>query len=251
MAFHRNWVSLFEVMPRYLPEAKSWWEDGVFIGMTGLGLATFNAAIIEDEKLVTPQLLAALAETFQPSGLPYSVQIFSQDLHPPAEALLGELGYLRAFSDPLRVRDGPLMAFAPNRTVKIRSVETDEDRYHFGRVLMRAFDLVPSAQDLIDLMLKMEESFHVLAWMYGRAVGAGTLITSGGVAGVYNVATVPSARRQGVAAAVMGALHRRALELGYPGTALASSSMGIPLYDRLGYRPDGFQFAWVPMYDGA
>jgi GNAT superfamily N-acetyltransferase len=86
--------------------------------------------------------------------------------------------------------------------------------------------------------------------MYGRAVGAGTLIASGGVAGVYNVATVPSARRQGVAAAVMGALHEHALELGYPGTALASSSMGIPLYDRLGYRSDGFQFAWVPMFEG-
>jgi GNAT superfamily N-acetyltransferase len=250
MAFHRNWVSLFEVMPRYLPEARSWWEDGVFIGITGLGLATFNAAIIEDEQLITPDRLTALAETFRGSNLPYSVQIFSHDLHPPAEALLGELGYLRAFSDPLRARDGQLVAFAPNRTVKIRHVETDEDRHHFARVLTRAFDLVPSAQELIDLMLKMEEGFHVLAWMYGRAVGAGTLIASGGVAGVYNVATVPSARRQGVAAAVMAALHERALELGYPGTALASSSMGIPLYDRLGYHPDGFQFAWVPMFDG-
>lgn len=249
MAFHRNWVSLFEVMPRYLPGAKSWWEDGVFIGVTGLGLATFNAAIVEDERLITPERLAALAEHFRKSALPYSIQLFSHDLHPPAEALLGELGYLRAFSDPLRVRDGPLMAFAPNRAVKVRRVESDEDRYHYGRVLTRAFDLVPSAQDLIDLMLRMEEGFHALAWMYGRAVGAGTLILSGGVAGVYNVATVPSARRQGVAAAVMAALHAHALELGYPGTALASSSMGIPLYDRLGYRPDGFQFAWVPMLD--
>jgi hypothetical protein len=45
----------------------------------------------------------------------------------------------------------------------------------------------------------------------------------------------------------MEALHGHALAMGYSGTTLASSTMGLSLYGRLGYRRDGYQFAFAPM----
>jgi len=68
-----------------------------------------------------------------------------------------------------------------------------------------------------------------------------------GVAGLYNVSTLPFARRQGVAVRIMEALHGHALAQGYSGTSLASSVMGLPLYRRLGYQPAGYQIAYVPL----
>jgi GNAT superfamily N-acetyltransferase len=62
---------------------------------------------------------------------------------------------------------------------------------------------------------------------------------------VYNVTTLPAARHPGVATVIMHALQRRALDMGYSGTALASSEMGVPLYHRLGYRADGYQIVYA------
>jgi hypothetical protein len=52
-AFTRNWVGLFEVMPKYRPDARLWREDGIVFGITGMPTAAFNAAIIEDPAVIT------------------------------------------------------------------------------------------------------------------------------------------------------------------------------------------------------
>jgi ribosomal protein S18 acetylase RimI-like enzyme len=92
------------------------------------------------------------------------------------------------------------------------------------------------------VMLNLRESFQLLAWLNGQAVGSGMLFSSNGVASIYNVATVPSARRQGVASAMMTALHNRALADGHEGTILVvQSEEGIALYNHLGYRQDGYR----------
>jgi hypothetical protein len=44
-------------------------------------------------------------------------------------------------------------------------------------------------------------------------------------------------------------LQRLALRHGYTGTALAASEMGLPLYERMGYMPDGYQLVYAAFAD--
>ena len=49
----------------------------------------------------------------------------------------------------------------------------------------------------------------------------------------------------GTQAAMMDRLHNQALADGYPATVLASSPMGLPLYNKLGYRHEGYQIGYA------
>jgi GNAT superfamily N-acetyltransferase len=58
------------------------------------------------------------------------------------------------------------------------------------------------------------------------------------------VATLPRARRQGLASGVIRAALRRARERGRTSTTLWASAMGAPVYERLGYRTLGHVHLW-------
>jgi predicted acetyltransferase len=70
----------------------------------------------------------------------------------------------------------------------------------------------------------------------GTVVGTCTLYLGAGVAGIYNVSTLPKARRQGVATELtLTALHA-ARDRGYRIGILHASEMGYGAYRRIGFR---------------
>jgi ribosomal protein S18 acetylase RimI-like enzyme len=81
-----------------------------------------------------------------------------------------------------------------------------------------------------------------VTWRYylgsreGQPVAVSQLFQGAGVAGIYSVATVPEARRRGYGAAVTLAALRDARALGYRAAVLEASSMGFPVYERMGFR---------------
>ncbi len=76
-----------------------------------------------------------------------------------------------------------------------------------------------------------------LASMDGRPVATTSLFLGAGVAGIYDVSTVPEARGKGIAAAVVRAALRDARSEGYVLGALQSTEIGVGLYRKLGFEP--------------
>jgi GNAT superfamily N-acetyltransferase len=78
-------------------------------------------------------------------------------------------------------------------------------------------------------------SLHYIGYLDDVAVTSSTLLLSSGIAGIYDVSTLPPWRRHGFASAVTRAMVLEAQRRGYEHAWVWSSRMGIGVYRRAGF----------------
>lgn len=131
--------------------------------------------------------------------------------------------------------------FPPSQLTIVRV--SDEEQLKIWLRVMTAGSEIPEEglKLLLDVVARRgvpeDPTFHYyLGLLNDRPVATSLLYLGGGVAGIYNVATLPEVRRQGIGRAltVLPLLHARTL--GYRIGVLQSSPMGLNLYRRLGFR---------------
>jgi ribosomal protein S18 acetylase RimI-like enzyme len=85
-----------------------------------------------------------------------------------------------------------------------------------------------------------------LARMHGRPAAALGILRAGGVAGVYHVATMPWARRRGLAGNLLALALADAQVTGGQVSTLTATYEARAVYERLGYRAVGSLEQWLP-----
>jgi len=97
-----------------------------------------------------------------------------------------------------------------------------------GRVLFDAYTL---------LGFNSQGPFlHYIGYMNGEPVTSSTLLLAGGIAGIYDVSTLPSARGKGFGTVITLASLQEAQTLGYHYVCLQATKMGYPIYERIGFQ---------------
>ena len=77
--------------------------------------------------------------------------------------------------------------------------------------------------------------YYYVALLDGEPLATSALVPGAGVAGIYNVATIEDARRQGIGTAVTLAAMLEGRNMGYRIAVLEATEPGFPVYKRMGF----------------
>ena len=104
-------------------------------------------------------------------------------------------------------------------------------------------------QPIVDGHNTAPELVQALIEIDGETAAYGRAIVSGKDAFISDVNAFPGFRRRGLGEAVMNALHTGIAEQGAERVVLTSTQMGIPLYQKLGYRTHAEVWIYEPVDD--
>lgn len=198
----------------------------------------FNGAGLFTERLFSRDTMNTIDAYFAQRGRPYSL-VTVDGLVPDSTERLRALDYLEFDSSPAMWLDGPTLRWhdSPNG-LRISRVQTSAELGAFRSILSHVFTISDHEVNLVlgDRVLELANVRHYLAWLGSNAIATTSLVLSGPIAGIWNVGTLHDYRRRGVAAELMHHSISDALALGYKSSMLLASQVGLPMYERLGYR---------------
>ena len=123
--------------------------------------------------------------------------------------------------------------------IEVMKVTTSNNLKLWGRVFQEGFSL-PNA--ILEMFLHLFGSYeknymnNYIAKIQEQPVAIASVLYYGGIAGIYNIATLPSYRRLGIGTAITLAPLLDAKKKGYEIACLESSEMGQNLYTRIGFK---------------
>ncbi|HEU0235405.1 MAG TPA: GNAT family N-acetyltransferase [Candidatus Limnocylindrales bacterium] len=236
---HDNFIAAIGMIARFRPNGIVRHEGGVALLASGVAMRLFNQVLVEDGT-ATPDAVADAVATMRAGSFRYLVHLRDgvDDAFVP---LLAELGLVEP--DPDDAMPGmalePITDGAPTPPeLDVRHIDDAAGFDDHIRMAALGFGLDEALiRSFLDLRQLDEPGVRsYVGYVDGEPVATGVGIVTGRTIGVYNIATIESARRRGYGAAmtVRAALDGRAA--GCDVAILQASEMGRPIYERLGYR---------------
>lgn len=212
---------------------------GTVLAISGAPVASLNAVVSPSRQPDVGEIVE-LASQEDLSDVPWSIHVRGDPEPSLVEAAAG-LGLTAAERQPLMVRDRD--AGRPGERaddgLRVRAVVPDElDLY--ARTVAAGFGAPPEVLAVLaePALAEVDGLTFFLAEVDGVPVGTGMTATSGELTGIYNVTTLPAARRRGHGRAVTLELVRAAFAAGAGTCYLYASEMGEPVYRSLDFRTE-------------
>ena len=233
-AADENFIASFRKLAGHAPEGEMREVGSIFSFITGLPLSLFNGCVVTQEATST-ELAASLAWV-QAHDVPFRLWV--------AESLAADLGEVPAsfgLEPDASLYPGMVLHPIPDApalragisVVPIFEPSLDE----FINVLEEGGVSAELAHGLISPSFAADEEVRLFVGsLDGRPVGTSIAIRSRDASGVYNVGTLPSARRRGVGSALTWAAVEAGRAWGCDTIVLQSSVMGLSMYSNMGFR---------------
>jgi GNAT superfamily N-acetyltransferase len=201
----------------------------------------FTGVMRTDRSVPAPEVLRRAREFFVPRGHGFTICAMmhrDSDLagHLAAEGI-GQMGNSPGMAIEHRVDDVPLPA-----DVTIERVRGAEAAREFADVSGAAYATYGLPPKIALRQFASPAYFdqpHVVAWLArvgGAPAGTVMILLTHRVAGVYWVGTTPEVRGRGIAGALTRLATNAGFDLGAEAVVLQASTMGEPIYLKMGYR---------------
>jgi GNAT superfamily N-acetyltransferase len=133
----------------------------------------------------------------------------------------------------------------------IQQVTDNETLKQWSQVCATGFGMPDFAgEGYYDLMCHVDQDTvrAYMGWLDGKPVATSLLYLGAGVAGIYNVATIPEARRKGIGARMTDLPLLEARAMGYKVGILHAFEMGEGVYRSIGFEEycKIGQYVWLP-----
>ena len=211
--------------------------DGISLVATGAPAASLNVAFVTRPLGDSVGALAAVSRWFRDRQLLHSVRIRSGlDAEAGRACRAAGLAAVDTMPAMLLPQIDDQAPMPPDLDI-LRADEPGAAADH-QRVLAEGF---PMPIEFAAMLVAPPLLTHAATELYvgyhaGEPVTASSLVVTGDIAGVYNVATVPRFRRRGYGEAMTAHALRRGAELGCTMATLQATLQGRPIYERMGFR---------------
>jgi GNAT superfamily N-acetyltransferase len=228
----------FELDPRVTIEAGDGW---LFGAGTPEHPVISNAAFRTDDDLDASELIARAKEFFGGRGRGFSVwarggRPEDEDLIEAAEAA----GLSEVYAMPEMILDSPPKEEPTPQGVEVRRLNTAGEAGDFWKVATASYADIGFPPEIFtsyteNAGLLADNAAVFTAYLDDEPVAIAATFVSHGVAGVYWVGTVKSARGMGLARKLTAMAVKAGLELGADVASLQASPMGKPVYSAMGF----------------
>ena len=219
---------------------------GVSIASANVTFQMFNAAFlsspVESETDLAQRILLASLH-FGKRALPWAYWVCEDWIEPRtrrrSQKLFDKYGLRHSVDLPGMIAERLLPPEKLLPRLEIRRVANGPTRDAFCAIGSVCFNVPLSwFSEVFQERAVWRRFYAYVGYLGGEPVTTAAVVIDDGVAGVYNVATMPSHQRHGYGEVVMRhALGEIEREHGVERTILQSTPAGYRLYERMGYRP--------------
>lgn len=247
---HENFIGAFEAVARMVPGGTVERIGGLTAVRTGMPGSFFNVVFGLDHPKSIAQIREGVERIFLRTNTKFQIVTLPETLGSLAP-LIQELNLTEKEVAPGMVLD-PIPDACPNppKELRIRHVNSSEEVTDFLRTAAVGFGAPPDYFDAWKpgLLAGGAGTWSLdtvyVGYVDGKPAATSLRLTTGDVAGIYNVSTLPEFRRRGFGQSMTWRAVADGRAAGCRLSCLQASKMGRPVYERMGYRVIGEYSLW-------
>jgi GNAT superfamily N-acetyltransferase len=232
-----NMIGYFRLLAMANPGGDFEELDGLTLVATGAAAASFNVAFVTRPLPDPSDALGAGRRWFSQRKLPFCVRVRS-GLDPETGRACRSGGFTEIDTMPCMLLGTTALDDVPCDRLDILEADEPGAASDQAQVLTSGFPMPEEFASLLvaEGLLRERATELYVGYHAGQAVASSSLVVSGTVAGIYNVATLPGFRHRGYGEAMTRHAIARAYELGCDIATLQATPLGRPIYERMGFR---------------